>query len=91
MIAAELEAEIIVTSGPSLEKKGDLAGILTSLPPRAVLFIDGHRLSPAVEENLYSAMEDYRFDVVIGEGPVRTVPITLEPFTLIGGDDSQWR
>ena len=86
VIAAELEAEIIVTSGPSLEKKGDLAGILTSLPPRAVLFIDEiHRLSPAVEENLYSAMEDYRFDVVIGEGHgARTVPITLEPFTLIG-------
>ncbi len=86
VIAAELGTEIVVTSGPSLEKKGDLAGILTSLPPRAVLFIDEiHRLSPAVEENLYSAMEDYRFDVVIGEGPgARTVPITLEPFTLIG-------
>jgi holliday junction DNA helicase RuvB len=86
VIAEEMGSDIVVTSGPALERQGDLAGILTSLEPNAILFIDEiHRLSPVVEENLYSAMEDYRFDVVIGEGPgARTVPITLEPFTLIG-------
>ena len=86
VVAREMEAELVVTSGPSLERQGDLAGILTGLEHGSILFIDEiHRLSPVVEENLYSAMEDFRFDVVIGDGPgARTVPITLEPFTLIG-------
>ncbi|MDE0881567.1 MAG: Holliday junction branch migration DNA helicase RuvB [Myxococcota bacterium] len=86
VVAHEMGSELFVTSGPSLERQGDLAGILTGLEHGSILFIDEiHRLSPVVEENLYSAMEDFRFDVVIGDGPgARTVPITLEPFTLIG-------
>ena len=75
-----------VTSGPALEKKGDLAGILTSLEPGDVLFIDEiHRLTPAIEENLYPAMEEFRFDVVIGDGPhARTMTLPLPKFTLVG-------
>lgn len=86
IIAAEMGSTIHVTSGPAIEKKGDLAGILTNLQPNEVLFIDEiHRLSPAVEENLYPAMEDYRFDVIIGEGPgARTMTLPLPRFTLIG-------
>ena len=86
IIAAEMGVTIHVTSGPAIEKKGDLAGILTNLQPNEVLFIDEiHRLSPAVEENLYPAMEDFRFDLVIGEGPgARTMTLPLPRFTLIG-------
>src|SRR6185503_2557484 len=70
IIATEMGAKLHLTSGPAIEKKGDLAGILTTLEPNDVLFIDEiHRLTPAVEENLYPAMEDFRFDVIIGEGP----------------------
>jgi len=86
IIAAELGVRLHVTSGPALEKKGDLAGLLTNLEAHDVLFIDEvHRLSAVVEENLYPAMEDLRFDVVIGEGVyARSYPIELQPFTLIG-------
>ena len=86
IIAAELGVRLHLTSGPALEKKGDLAGILTNLEARDVLFIDEiHRLSAVVEENLYPAMEDLRFDVVIGEGVyARSYPIELKPFTLVG-------
>lgn len=86
IIANHLGSRLHVTSGPALEKKGDLAGILTNLEEQDVLFIDEiHRLSPIVEENLYPAMEDGRFDVVIGEGVyARSYPIQLKPFTLIG-------
>lgn len=86
IIATELGVRLHVTSGPALEKKGDLAGILTNLEARDVLFIDEiHRLSAVVEENLYPAMEDLRFDVVIGEGVyARSYPIELKPFTLVG-------
>ena len=86
IVAREMGVELHVTSGPALERKGDLAGILTSLGRGDVLFIDEiHRLAPAVEENLYGAMEDFRFDIVIGDGPhARTVTLQLEPFTLIG-------
>jgi Holliday junction DNA helicase RuvB len=75
-----------ITSGPVLEKPGDLAGLLTNLEPNDVLFIDEiHRLSPVVEEYLYSAMEDFRIDIMIDSGPnARTVQIKLNPFTLIG-------
>ncbi len=75
-----------VTAGPVLDKPGDLAGILTSLEENDVLFIDEiHRLSPVVEEYLYSAMEDYRIDIMIDKGPgARTVQLTLNPFTLVG-------
>ena len=75
-----------ITSGPVLDKPGDLAGILTSLEPRDVLFIDEiHRLSPVVEEYLYSAMEDYRIDIMIDKGPsARSIQIDLNPFTLVG-------
>ena len=74
------------TSGPAIEKKGDLAGILTNLGAGDVLFIDEiHRLSAVVEENLYAAMEDFRFDVVIGEGAhARSISLDLQPFTLVG-------
>lgn len=84
--AHELGVGIKSTSGPAIEKKGDLAGLLTSLEPRDVLFIDEiHRLNPVIEENLYPAMEDFAFDVIIGEGPgARSVKLTLAPFTLIG-------
>lgn len=86
IIAAEMEVAIHVTSGPAIEKKGDLAGILTNLQANEVLFIDEiHRLTPSVEENLYPAMEDYRFDIVIGDGPgARTMTLPLPRFTLIG-------
>jgi holliday junction DNA helicase RuvB len=86
IIANELEAGIKVTSGPVLEKPGDLAGLLTNLEEGDVLFIDEiHRLSPVVEEYLYSAMEDYKIDIMLESGPnARSVQITLNPFTLIG-------
>jgi Holliday junction DNA helicase RuvB len=86
IIANELGVGFKVTSGPVLDKPGDLAGILTSLEPNDVLFIDEiHRLSPIVEEYLYSAMEDYRIDILIDKGPsARSIQIDLSPFTLIG-------
>ena len=86
IIAAELQVDIKVTSGPVLDKAGDLAGILTGLENGDVLFIDEiHRLSPVVEEYLYSAMEDYRIDIMIDKGPgARSIQIDLNPFTLIG-------
>ena len=86
IIANETQANLIVTSGPAIERKGDLAGILTNLQPRDVLFIDEiHRLQAAVEENLYPAMEDFEFDLIIGEGTyARNMKIQLPPFTLIG-------
>ena len=86
IIANELGVNIKITSGPVLDKPGDLAGILTSLEPNDVLFIDEiHRLSPVVEEYLYSAMEDYRIDIMIDKGPsARSIQIDLNPFTLIG-------
>ena len=86
IIANELGVGFKVTSGPVLDKPGDLAGLLTSLDENDVLFIDEiHRLSPIVEEYLYSAMEDYRIDIMIDKGPgARTVQLTLSPFTLIG-------
>lgn len=86
IIAAELGVGFKITSGPVLDKPGDLAGILTSLEPRDVLFIDEiHRLSPIVEEYLYSAMEDYRIDIMIDKGPsARSIQIDLNPFTLVG-------
>ncbi len=86
IIANELDVNFKVTSGPILDKPGDLAGILTSLEEKDVLFIDEiHRLSPIVEEYLYSAMEDYTIDIMIDKGAsARSVQITLEPFTLIG-------
>ena len=86
ILANELNVGIKVTSGPVLDKPGDLAGLLTNLSERDVLFIDEiHRLSPVVEEYLYSAMEDFRIDIMIESGPnARTVQIDLEPFTLIG-------
>ena len=86
IIANELGVGFKITSGPVLDKPGDLAGILTSLEPRDVLFIDEiHRLSPVVEEYLYSAMEDYRIDIMIDNGPsARSIQIDLNPFTLVG-------
>ena len=86
IIANELGVGFKITSGPVLDRPGDLAGILTSLEPRDVLFIDEiHRLSPIVEEYLYSAMEDYRIDIMIDKGPsARSIQIDLNPFTLIG-------
>jgi Holliday junction DNA helicase RuvB len=86
ILSNELNAGLKITSGPVLDKPGDLAGLLTNLSERDVLFIDEiHRLSPIVEEYLYSAMEDYRIDIMIESGPnARTVQIDLEPFTLIG-------
>ncbi len=86
ILANELGVGIKITSGPVLDKPGDLAGLLTSLEPRDVLFIDEiHRLSPIVEEYLYSAMEDFKIDIMIESGPnARTVQIQLEPFTLVG-------
>ena len=86
IIANELGVAFKITSGPVLDKPGDLAGILTSLEPRDVLFIDEiHRLSPVVEEYLYSAMEDYRIDIMIDKGPsARSIQIDLNPFTLVG-------
>ena len=86
ILANELNVGIKVTSGPVVDKPGDLAGLLTNLEERDVLFIDEiHRLSPIVEEYLYSAMEDYKIDIMIESGPnARTVQINLNPFTLIG-------
>jgi Holliday junction DNA helicase RuvB len=86
ILANELEVGIKITSGPVLDKPGDLAGLLTNLDERDVLFIDEiHRLSPIVEEYLYSAMEDFKIDIMIESGPnARTVQINLNPFTLIG-------
>jgi holliday junction DNA helicase RuvB len=86
IISNELESRIKITSGPVLEKAGDLAGILTNLEPNDVLFIDEiHRLNATVEEFLYSAMEDYKIDLIIDKGPgARSVQLNLNPFTLIG-------
>jgi Holliday junction DNA helicase RuvB len=86
ILANELNVGIKITSGPVLDKPGDLAGLLTNLEERDVLFIDEiHRLSPIVEEYLYSAMEDFKIDIMIESGPnARTVQINLNPFTLIG-------
>ncbi len=86
IIANELGVQFKSTSAPVIEKAGDLAAILTSLEPRDVLFIDEiHRLQRSVEEILYQAMEDYRLDIMIGQGPAaRTVKIDLAPFTLVG-------
>jgi len=86
IIANEMQSAIKVTSGPVLEKPGDLAGLLTNLEEGDVLFIDEiHRLSPVIEEYLYSAMEDYRIDIMLDTGPnARSVQITINPFTLVG-------
>jgi len=86
VIANEMGVQIRATSGPAIEKPGDLVGIVTSLAPGQVLFIDEiHRMSPAIEEILYPALEDFEVDIVIGQGPsARTVKMRLEPFTLIG-------
>ncbi|HAQ19130.1 MAG TPA: Holliday junction branch migration DNA helicase RuvB [Prolixibacteraceae bacterium] len=86
IIANELGVSLKLTSGPVLDKPGDLAGLLTNLEPNSVLFIDEiHRLSPIVEEYLYSAMEDYKIDIMIDKGPsARSIQIELNPFTLIG-------
>lgn len=86
IISNDLGVNIKITSGPVLDKPGDLAGLLTNLEPNDVLFIDEiHRLSPVVEEYLYSAMEDYKIDIMLDSGPsARTVQIKLNPFTLVG-------
>jgi holliday junction DNA helicase RuvB len=86
IIAAELGVNLRQTSGPVLERPGDLAAILTNLQPRDLLFVDEiHRLSPVVEEVLYPALEDYQLDIMIGEGPgARSIKLTLPPFTLVG-------
>ena len=86
ILSNELNSNIKVTSGPVIDKPGDLAGLLTNLEPRDVLFIDEiHRLSSVIEEYLYSAMEDYKIDIMIESGPnARSVQINLNPFTLIG-------
>ncbi len=86
IICNELKSKIRITSGPVLEKAGDLAGILTNLESHDVLFIDEiHRLNATVEEFLYSAMEDYKIDLIIDKGPgARSVQLSLNPFTLIG-------
>jgi Holliday junction DNA helicase RuvB len=86
IIAHEMDVKLKITSGPVLEKPGDLAGILTNLEEKSVLFIDEiHRLSPVVEEYLYSAMEDYKIDIMIDSGPnARSVQLTLPKYTLIG-------
>ena len=86
ILANELNVGLKVTSGPVIDKPGDLAGLLTNLEERDILFIDEiHRLSPIIEEYLYSAMEDYKIDIMIESGPnARTVRIDLEPFTLVG-------
>ncbi len=86
VVANEMGVNIKNTSGPVLEKAGDLAALLTNLEPNDVLFIDEiHRLSPVVEEILYPAMEDYQLDIMIGEGPAaRSIKLELPPFTLIG-------
>ncbi len=86
IVANEMGVNLKQTSGPVLEKAGDLAALLTNLEPNDVLFIDEiHRLSPVVEEILYPAMEDYQLDIMIGEGPAaRSIKLDLPPFTLIG-------
>ncbi len=86
IVANEMGVNIKQTSGPVLEKAGDLAALLTNLEPNDVLFIDEiHRLSPVVEEILYPAMEDYQLDIMIGEGPAaRSIKLDLPPFTLVG-------
>ena len=86
ILAGELGVEMKTTSGPVLEKKGDLAGNLTTLKEREILFIDEiHRLNRVVEESLYPAMEDFVFDIMIGDGPAaRSIPLNLKPFTLVG-------
>jgi Holliday junction DNA helicase RuvB len=86
ILAKELEVSIVYTSGPVLERPGDLAGLLTNLGPRGILFIDEiHRLHPAIEEYLYPAMEDFNLDIMIDRGPgARSVRLNLEPFTLVG-------
>src|SRR3989454_5322467 len=86
VIANELGVQVRATSGPAIEKPGDLVGIVTNLAAREVLFIDEiHRMSPAVEEILYPALEDYEVDIIVGQGPsARTVKMRLERFTLIG-------
>ena len=86
IVANEMGVNIRTTSGPVLEKAGDLAAMLTNLEPHDVLFIDEiHRLSPAIEEVLYPAMEDYQLDIMIGEGPAaRSIKLDLPPFTLVG-------
>ncbi|MEW5693992.1 MAG: Holliday junction branch migration DNA helicase RuvB [Candidatus Hydrogenedentota bacterium] len=86
IIASELNATIKGTSGPAIEKKGELTGLLTDLEDKSVFFIDEiHRLNPMIEEILYPAMEDFEFDIVIGKGPgARSVKITVSPFTLVG-------
>ncbi len=86
IIANEMGVKLRQTSGPVLEKAGDLAALLTNLEPRDVLFVDEiHRLSPVVEEILYPAMEDYQLDIMIGEGPsARSIKLDLPPFTLVG-------
>ncbi|MDR2848084.1 MAG: Holliday junction branch migration DNA helicase RuvB, partial [Bacteroidales bacterium] len=86
IIANELGVNLKLSSGPVLDKPGDLAGILTNLEKNDVLFIDEiHRLSPVVEEYLYSAMEDYSIDILIDKGPsARSIQLTLNPFTLVG-------
>lgn len=91
IIASEMDSDIKMTSGPVLEKAGDLAGLLTSLDEGDILFIDEiHRLSPVIEEYLYSAMEDYRIDIMIDSGPsARSVPLTLPKFTLVGATTRQ--
>ncbi|MCU7807271.1 MAG: AAA family ATPase, partial [Candidatus Thiodiazotropha sp. (ex Semelilucina semeliformis)] len=86
IIANEMEVNLRQTSGPVLEKPGDLAALLTNLEPHDVLFVDEiHRLSPVVEEVLYPAMEDFQLDIMIGEGPAaRSIKLDLPPFTLVG-------
>jgi Holliday junction DNA helicase RuvB len=86
IIAAEMGVDLRHTSGPVLERPGDLAALLTNLQPRDLLFIDEiHRLAPVVEEVLYPAMEDYQLDIMVGDGPAaRSIKLTLPPFTLVG-------
>ena len=86
IIAVEMGVNLRQTSGPVLERPGDVAALLTNLEPHDVLFIDEiHRLSPVVEEVLYPAMEDYQIDILIGEGPAaRSIKLDLPPFTLVG-------
>lgn len=86
IISREMGVPVKVISGPAVEKPGDLAAVLTNLDEKGILFIDEiHRLHPAIEEILYSAMEDFRLDIIVGQGPgARTVKISLKPFTLIG-------
>lgn len=86
IVAKEMNAKMVTTSGPVLEKPADLAGLLTNLDPYDILFIDEiHRLSPVVEEYLYSAMEDYKIDIMLDSGPnARSIQLSLNPFTLVG-------